>query len=119
MIFVEFLHKLTDGELEGLLKQYDERKGSTSEGEAKGSHEKKKVLVPKEGLVMKHIRTGEDVVMPRRLVAVFVLLTMVDFADQNYGWQVMYTVSIHHTGRDREVPFPVLVNFENFLQSTM
>jgi len=40
---------------------------------------------------MKHIRTGEDVVMPRRLVAVFVLLTMVDFADQNYGWQdVLY-----------------------------
>ncbi|KAL2629848.1 hypothetical protein R1flu_014534 [Riccia fluitans] len=43
--------------------------------------------VPPEGLVVKNIRTGEDLLVPRNLIAIFFLLTMVDFADQYYGWQ--------------------------------
>jgi len=86
LIFDRFMHVLTDEELVAGLKQY-EKKG-ISETEAKELHEKKRLFVPKGGMVLKHIRTGEDVVLPRRLVALFVLLTMADFADQFYGWQV-------------------------------
>jgi hypothetical protein len=45
-------------------------------------------LIPPEGMLVKHIRTGEDVWVPRRVVAIFLLLTMADFADQFFGWQV-------------------------------
>lgn len=55
---------------------------------ADGSNGIRKSLVPAEGMVVKHIRTGEDVVVPRRLVAIFLLLTMADFVDQLFGWQV-------------------------------
>ncbi|KAL3687749.1 hypothetical protein R1sor_014058 [Riccia sorocarpa] len=44
-------------------------------------------LMPPEGLVVKHIRTGENLLVPKNLIAIFFLLTMVDFADQYYGWQ--------------------------------
>ncbi|CAM6009956.1 unnamed protein product [Sphagnum balticum] len=44
-------------------------------------------LIPPEGMLVKHIRTGEDVWVPRRVVAIFLLLTMADFADQFFGWQ--------------------------------
>lgn len=95
LIFDRLLHKLTDEELVAAFKQY---RGSTSEGSeanAKEVQDKKKLLVPKEGMVLKHIRTGEDVVLPRRLVALFVLLTMADFADQFYGWQVCCPNSVY------------------------
>ncbi|CAA0816741.1 Unknown protein [Striga hermonthica] len=44
-------------------------------------------VCPAEGVKVKHIRTGEDVVVPRRVVAVFLLLTMADFSDQLFGFQ--------------------------------
>ncbi|KAJ6846065.1 uncharacterized protein M6B38_278480 [Iris pallida] len=49
--------------------------------------EKIRSLVPAEGVTVKHIRTGEDVVVPRRVVAAFVLMTMADFSDQLFGFQ--------------------------------
>lgn len=36
---------------------------------------------------MKHIRTGEDVCLSRRVVAVFLMMTMADFCDQLFGFQ--------------------------------
>lgn len=36
---------------------------------------------------MKHIRTGEDVRVSRRVVAVFLMMTMADFCDQWFGFQ--------------------------------
>lgn len=46
-------------------------------------------LVPEEGVVVKHIRTGEDVRVSRRIVAVFLLMTMADFSDQLFSFQDM------------------------------
>lgn len=36
---------------------------------------------------MKHIRTGEDVHVSRRIVAVFLMMTVADFSDQMFGYQ--------------------------------
>ncbi|XAR53168.1 hypothetical protein NMG60_11021603 [Bertholletia excelsa] len=44
-------------------------------------------LVPADGITVKHIKTGEDVVVSRRVVAVFLLMTMADFSDQFFGFQ--------------------------------
>lgn len=46
-------------------------------------------LVPADGIKVKHIRTGEDVKLSRRVVAVFVMMTMADFCDQLFGFQDM------------------------------
>ncbi|CAN6675213.1 unnamed protein product [Malus baccata var. baccata] len=44
-------------------------------------------LVPANGVTVRHIKTGEDVLVSRRVVAVFVLMTMADFSDQLFGFQ--------------------------------
>ncbi|KAF3781484.1 hypothetical protein EJ110_NYTH36938 [Nymphaea thermarum] len=48
---------------------------------------KLQALLPAEGITVKHIRTGENVLVPRRLVAIFLLMTMADFSDQLFGFQ--------------------------------
>ena len=101
LIFDNLMLKLTDDELVAGLAQYDDhqhenpKKSSVvTEAGAKGAHDKMKLFVPEGGMVVQHIRTGEDIVLHRRLVAVFLLLTMADFIDQWYGWQVRH--SSHH-----------------------
>lgn len=44
-------------------------------------------ILPAEGVAVKHIRTGEDVQVPRRLVAIFLFMTMADFIDQLFSFQ--------------------------------
>ncbi|KAL6911310.1 hypothetical protein ACP4OV_000115 [Aristida adscensionis] len=44
-------------------------------------------LVPPEGVVARHIRTGEPVALSRRVVAVFILITVADFSDQYTDYQ--------------------------------
>ncbi|KAE9595331.1 hypothetical protein Lal_00042493 [Lupinus albus] len=44
-------------------------------------------LVPVQGIKVKHIRTGEDVHVSRRVVAIFLMMTMADFCDQLYSFQ--------------------------------
>ncbi|KAK4337645.1 hypothetical protein RND71_042132 [Anisodus tanguticus] len=44
-------------------------------------------ILPDNGITMKHIKTGEDVLVSRRLVAVFLLMTMADFSDQLFNFQ--------------------------------
>ncbi|KAL2938990.1 Coatomer subunit epsilon [Bienertia sinuspersici] len=44
-------------------------------------------LVPEDGVVVKHIKTGEDVRVSRRIVAAFVLMTIADFSDQLFSFQ--------------------------------
>ncbi|XP_042479983.1 uncharacterized protein LOC122060937 [Macadamia integrifolia] len=44
-------------------------------------------LLPPEGIKVKHIKTGEDVLVSRRVVATFVMMTVVDFSDQLFGFQ--------------------------------
>ncbi|WCJ38970.1 hypothetical protein M5689_019997 [Euphorbia peplus] len=44
-------------------------------------------LLPARGLTVKHIKSGEDVLLSRRIAATFVLMTMADFSDQLFGFQ--------------------------------
>lgn len=44
-------------------------------------------ILPADGIFVKHIRTGEDINVSRRVVAMFVMMTMVDFSDQLFGFQ--------------------------------
>ncbi|KAL9992705.1 putative tetratricopeptide-like helical domain superfamily [Helianthus debilis subsp. tardiflorus] len=44
-------------------------------------------VLPAEGVVMKHIKTGEDVHLSRRVVATFLLMTIADFSDQLFSFQ--------------------------------
>ncbi|CAN6463340.1 unnamed protein product [Victoria cruziana] len=64
-------------------------KPATAAGEKPLPEWRKKLqdLLPAEGIKVKHIRTGDDVVVPRRLVAIFLLMTMADFSDQFFGFQ--------------------------------
>ncbi|MCE3049266.1 hypothetical protein HAX54_044487 [Datura stramonium] len=39
-------------------------------------------ILPADGIAVKHIKTGEDLLVSRRLRAVFLLMTMADFSDQ-------------------------------------
>ena len=48
---------------------------------------KLQTIVPATGIKVPHIRTGEPVVLPRRVLAVFLLMTIADFGDQYYGYQ--------------------------------
>jgi len=44
-------------------------------------------VLPAEGVRVKHIKSGEDVQVPRRLVAIFLFMTMADFIDQLFSFQ--------------------------------
>ncbi|KAL2545790.1 hypothetical protein Fot_15023 [Forsythia ovata] len=44
-------------------------------------------LVPSQGTFVKHIKTGEDVLLSRRVFAVFLMMTMADFSDQLFSFQ--------------------------------
>eukprot|EP00249_Psilotum_nudum_P021911 c28296_g1_i2 orf=227-1543(-) len=44
-------------------------------------------IIPPEGLVVKHIRTGEDVRVPRRVLAIFLLVNIADVIEQRYSYQ--------------------------------
>ncbi|XP_047163871.1 uncharacterized protein LOC124833428 [Vigna umbellata] len=51
-----------------------------------GWRKKLQGLVPAEGVEVKHIRTGERVHVSRRIVVVFVMMTMADFYDQLFDF---------------------------------
>lgn len=64
------------------------KKGLFDEEAASSSWRKKlQGLVPAEGVQVKHIRTGESVHVSRRIVAIFLMMTMADFCDQLFGFQ--------------------------------
>ncbi|KAM7463248.1 hypothetical protein LguiA_031369 [Lonicera macranthoides] len=44
-------------------------------------------ILPAIGIKVKHIRTGEDIHISRRIVAMFLMMTMADFSDQIFGFQ--------------------------------
>ncbi|KAJ0963952.1 hypothetical protein J5N97_029074 [Dioscorea zingiberensis] len=44
-------------------------------------------ILPSHGLTVKHIKTGEDVPLSRRVVASFLLMTIADFSDQLFSFQ--------------------------------
>jgi hypothetical protein len=55
--------------------------------EEEGWRKKLQSLLPADGITVKHIKTGEDVPVSRRVVATFLLMTMADFSDQLFGFQ--------------------------------
>ena len=48
---------------------------------------KLQALLPADGITVKHINTSQDVPVSRRVVAVFLLMTMADFSEQFFGFQ--------------------------------
>ncbi|KAG0492011.1 hypothetical protein HPP92_005409 [Vanilla planifolia] len=44
-------------------------------------------LLPPQGITVKHIHTGDDVAVSRRVAAAFLLMTMADFSDQLFAFQ--------------------------------
>ncbi|KAL6954523.1 hypothetical protein U1Q18_047553 [Sarracenia purpurea var. burkii] len=91
LIHDDLLFRYTDSELVEHLKQSEislrdaKERGLFNEDEA--WRNKLQSLVPPNGVVVKHIKTGEDVQVSRRLVAVFLLMTIADFSDQIFGFQ--------------------------------
>ncbi|KAL6187260.1 hypothetical protein ACLB2K_043374 [Fragaria x ananassa] len=82
LIHDDLLFHYTDDELRQHLKQ------SESEQDENSAWRKKvQRLVPAEGILVKHIKTGQDVLVSRRVVATFVMMTMADFSDQLFGFQ--------------------------------
>ncbi|EFH62756.1 predicted protein [Arabidopsis lyrata subsp. lyrata] len=85
------------------LEEKNERFQAEEVDEEKEKEEKKRKkingLVPDNGVVVKHIKTGEEIVVSRRVVGVFLLMTMAEFSGQfcglqdeffNYGWRLEF-----------------------------
>ncbi|KAJ0264530.1 Uncharacterized protein HA466_0028630 [Hirschfeldia incana] len=91
LIHDELLFKYSDLELaEHLERSEVSLRKAKEEGvfdEEEAWRKKLNVLVPENGVVVKHIKTGEDVLVSRRVVGVFLLMTMADFSDQFFGFQ--------------------------------
>ncbi|KAB2624021.1 hypothetical protein D8674_015681 [Pyrus ussuriensis x Pyrus communis] len=92
LIHDDLLFHYTDAELVEHLKQSEmslQQLQNQSEAASPNWSWRNKVqsLVPANGVTVKHIKTGEDVLVSRRVVAVFVLMTMADFSDQLFGFQ--------------------------------
>lgn len=52
-----------------------------------GWRNKLQSVLPENGITLKHIKTGEDVAISRRVVAIFLLMTIADFSDQLFDFQ--------------------------------
>ncbi|KAI4339319.1 hypothetical protein MLD38_024276 [Melastoma candidum] len=91
LIHDDLLFRYTDSELVEHLEASEASLGNAREKGAFDGNEpwRKKLnsLLPAEGVVVKHIKTGEDVTVPRRIVGLFLMMTMADFSDQLFGFQ--------------------------------
>ncbi|XVF44607.1 hypothetical protein PTKIN_Ptkin02bG0137900 [Pterospermum kingtungense] len=91
LIHDDLLFKYSDSELVEHLKLSEislknaKEKGLFNEDEV--WRKKLRQLLPDNGIVVKHIKTGEDVLVSRRIAAIFLLMTMADFSDQLFGFQ--------------------------------
>ncbi|KAI0500071.1 hypothetical protein KFK09_018279 [Dendrobium nobile] len=79
---VELVEHLTESE-ESVRRARDE--GVVDEREP--WRRKMVAVLPAGGFTVKHINTGENVSLSRRMVATFLLMTMADFCDQLYAFQ--------------------------------
>ncbi|CAL9149764.1 uncharacterized protein LOC135617492 [Musa acuminata AAA Group] len=91
LIHDDLLFHYSDAELANHLALSEDSLRQAREGGASDPTEpwraKLRTLLPPEGIKVRHIRTGEDVPLSRRLVATFLLMTMADFADQLFDFQ--------------------------------
>ncbi|GAB2275329.1 hypothetical protein Dimus_010092 [Dionaea muscipula] len=91
LIHDEVLFRYSDSELvehlrDSQISLQSIRSGGRSDRE-EAWRKKIRSVVPEEGVVVKHIKTGEGVRVSRRVIAVFVMMTMADFSDQLFGFQ--------------------------------
>ncbi|KAJ4778392.1 E3 ubiquitin-protein ligase [Rhynchospora pubera] len=91
LIFHDLLVRYTDSEL---VEHLSASETSVKEAKEKGVFDssepwRKKLqgIIPAEGIKVEHIKTGEDVVISRRVMAVFLLMTVADFSDQYVDYQ--------------------------------
>ncbi|KAF5749844.1 hypothetical protein HS088_TW03G00170 [Tripterygium wilfordii] len=93
LIHDDLLFQYTDSELIDHLKKSEMSvKNAKEKGLFNGEEQwRKKIsnLLPASGITVKHIKTNEDVLVTRRIAAVFLLMTMADFSDQLFGFQDM------------------------------
>ncbi|GKV30756.1 hypothetical protein SLEP1_g39535 [Rubroshorea leprosula] len=91
IIHDDLLFKYSDSELVEHLKHSEVSVKNAKEKGLFNSEEiwrkKLNTLVPANGTTVKHIKTGEDVVVSRRILAIFLLMTIADFSDQLFGFQ--------------------------------
>lgn len=91
LIHDDLLFHYTDSELVEHLKLSEVSVTNAKEkglfDEEEGWRKKLRALLPAHGITLKHIKTGEDVPVSRRVVAVFLLMTIADFSDQLFGFQ--------------------------------
>ncbi|XVF44608.1 hypothetical protein PTKIN_Ptkin02bG0138000 [Pterospermum kingtungense] len=91
MIHDNLLFKYSDSELIEHLKLSEiSLKNAKEKGLFDGEEvwrKKLRVLLPENGIVVKNIKTGEDVLVTRRVMAVFLLMSMADYSDQFFGYQ--------------------------------
>lgn len=92
LIHDDLLFLYDDSELVDHLKQSEISLGNATvkgiiseEGEI--WRKKLQSILPANGITLKHIKTGEDVPLSRRVVAIFLLMTIADFSDQLFGFQ--------------------------------
>ncbi|KAL1565422.1 hypothetical protein AAHA92_07641 [Salvia divinorum] len=62
-------------------------RGGGAVGEDEIWRSKLRSICPAEGMTVKHIKTGEDLLISRRLVATFLMMTVADFSDQLFSFQ--------------------------------
>ncbi|CAL4967768.1 unnamed protein product [Urochloa decumbens] len=86
LIHDDLLFHYTDQELRDHLAASSQSMASAAEPEA-GWRVKLRSVLPLEGMVARHIRTGEPVALSRRVVAAFLLMTVADFSDQYTDYQ--------------------------------
>ncbi|KDP40469.1 hypothetical protein JCGZ_24468 [Jatropha curcas] len=91
LIHDDLLFKYSDSELVEHLKLSElSLRNAKEKGLFNGEEPwRKKInsLLPAKGITVKHIKTGEDVLVTRRVAAVFLMMTMADFSDQLFGFQ--------------------------------
>lgn len=91
LIHDDLLFRYSDSELVEHLKLSEVSLRNAKEkglfNEEEGWRKKLQSLLPADGITVKHIKTGEDVLVSRRVVAIFLMMTMADFSDQLFGFQ--------------------------------
>ncbi|CAN6245522.1 unnamed protein product [Urochloa humidicola] len=89
LIYDDLLFHYTDQELRDHLAASDDSQSlASSAAEAAAAWRVKlRSVLPVEGVVARHIRTGEPVALSRRVVAAFLLMTVADFSDQYTDYQ--------------------------------
>ncbi|GMY18582.1 hypothetical protein FCV25MIE_13821 [Fagus crenata] len=91
LIHDDLLFHYSDSELVQHLKLSEISLGNATQkglfNEDEPWRKKLQALLPADGITVKHIKTGQDVQVSRRVVAVFLLMTMADFSDQLFGFQ--------------------------------